>query len=80
METRFGGICGTTFRGYPSYPQRYTEVVNPQPEPPADVDCRVEPLKLPRVTTRFNEDDLMTRQFLRTTSRQLIRKGAYRAA
>ena len=80
METRFGGICGTTFRGYPSYPQRYTEVVSPQPEPPADVDCRVEALKVPRVMTRFSEDDLVMREFLRNTSRQLIRKGAYRAA
>ena len=80
LAARFGGICGTTFRGYPSYPQRYTEVLTPQPEAAPDMQCRVEPLKVPRVTKRFSEDDLMMREFLRTTSRQLIRKGASRAA
>ena len=80
LTSRFGGIVGTTFRGFPSYPQRYTEVVDPQPEPPADVMCRVEPLKVPRVTTRFTEDDLVMREFLRDTSRQVIRKGKSIAA
>jgi hypothetical protein len=28
-------------RGFPSYPQRYTEVVSPQPAPPAEVSCRI---------------------------------------
>ena len=80
LSSRFGGIGGTTFRGYPSYPQRYTEVLDPQPEAPPDVDCRVEPLKVPRVTKRFTEDDLMMREFLQNTSRQLVRKGAFKAA
>ena len=80
LTSRFGGIVGSTFRGFPSYPQRYTEVLDPQPAPPPEVTCRVEPLKVPRVTTRFTEDDLVMREFLRHTSRQVIRKGKSIAA
>jgi hypothetical protein len=40
----------------------------------------VEPLKAPRVTTRFTEDDLVVREFLPHASRQLIRKGKFCAA
>ena len=32
LTARFGGMVGTTFRGFPSYPQRYTEVLDPQPD------------------------------------------------
>ena len=80
LSSRFGGIVGTTFRGFPSYPQRYTEVLDPQPDPPEEVDCRVDPLKVPKVGTRFTEDDLVMREFQLKTSRQIMRKGAYRAA
>lgn len=80
LVARFGGVVGTTFRSYPSYPQRYTEVLDPQPAVAPDMSCRVEPLKAPRVATRFTEDDLVMREFLPTTSRQLIRKGRFCAA
>ena len=80
LTNQYGGIVGTAFRGFPSYPQRYTEVQNPQPEPPRDVTCRVDPLRLPRATMRFTEDDLVMREFLRDTSRRVIRKGAFVAA
>jgi hypothetical protein len=80
LTTQYGGVVGTAFRGFPSYPQRYSEALNPQPEPPRDVTCRVEPLRLPRATTRFTEDDLVMREFLRDTSRRVIRKGASVAA
>jgi hypothetical protein len=42
--------------------------------------CRVEPLKVPRVKTHFTEDDLVMREFLPHTSRQVIRKGRFAAA
>ena len=80
LTNRHGGIVGTTFRAFPSYPQRYTEVLEPQPAAPPEVNCRVEPLKLPRVITAYTEDDLITRQFLPNTTRRLIRKGEFRAA
>jgi hypothetical protein len=73
-------VIGTAFKGFPSYPQRYTEVLDPQPEAPAEAICRVEPLKVPRVITNFTEDDLMMREFLPRTSRQLLREAALRAA
>ena len=80
LTSRHGGIVGTTFSAFPSYPQRYTEVLDPQPEAPPDVHCRVEPLRPPRVLTAYTDDDLTMRQFLRSTTRRLIRKGEFRAA
>jgi hypothetical protein len=80
LSARFGGVTGTAFQSFPSYPQRYTETLHPQPAEPDGVECRVEPLKPPRVLTRFTEDDLVTREFLPHTSRRLIRKGKYVAA
>ena len=79
LTARFGGVVGTAFRSFPSYPQRYTEVLDPQPASEND-DCRIDPLKVARVKTRFTEDDLVMREFLPQTSRQLIRKGQYCAA
>lgn len=79
LSDRFGGVAATTFRGFPSYPQRYTEVLNPQPAPPPGVSCRVEPLKPGRVVTAYTEDDLVMREFLPNTSRRLIRTGQFRA-
>jgi hypothetical protein len=80
LTSRFGGVVGTTFRNFPSYPQRYTEVLDPQPASPPDVTCRVEPMKVPRVMTGYTEDDLVMREFLPQASRQLIRKGKLCAA
>ena len=81
LTERFGGVVGTAFRSFPSYPQRYMEVITPQPEAPSEMaDCRVDPLKIPRVATRFTEDDLVIREFLPRTSRTLVRKGRFCAA
>jgi hypothetical protein len=81
LTARFGGVAGTAFRSYPSYPQRYTEVLDPQPATSAEMaGCRIDPLKAPRVATRFTEDDLVMREFLPKTSRALVRKGKSCAA
>jgi hypothetical protein len=81
MTEQFGGVVGTAFRSFPSYPQRYTAAVDPQPAAPAEMaGCRVDPVKTPRVPTRFTEDDIIVRQFLPTTSRALVRKGKFCAA
>jgi len=54
LTAKFGGVLGTTFRSFPSYPQRYTAVVDPQPPAPVEMaGCRVDPVKTPRVATRF---------------------------
>jgi hypothetical protein len=71
LVQRYGGVGGQAFRAFPSYPQRFTHVLDPQPPPPPDVECRVEPLALPRITTSFTDDDLVIRQFFRTTSRKV---------
>lgn len=80
LTRRFGGVVGSAFRGFPSYPQRYTEVLDPQPAVADDMQCRIEPLKVAKVATRFTEDDLVMREFLPATSRQLVRKGKFCAA
>jgi hypothetical protein len=68
-----GGVAGATFRTFPSYPQRYPEVLDPQPAEPSGVECRVEPLKVPRVPTRFTDADLVLREFRARSSRRLVR-------
>lgn len=80
LTTQFGGVVGTAFRSFPSYPQRYTQVMNPQPDVPEDLSCRVDPLKVSRVKTSFTEDDLVMREFLPKASRRVIRTGRHRAA
>jgi len=80
LTERHGGVVGTTFRSFPSYPQRYAEALNPQPAIDTDMECPVEPLKTARATARFTENDLVMRQFLDGTSRQLVRSGKFCAA
>jgi hypothetical protein len=80
LTDRYGGVAGTAFRSFPSYPQRFTEVVDPQPSVTGHDDCRVEPLKLTRSGTTFTERDLTLREFLPHTSRLLVRERAFRAA
>jgi len=81
LERKFGGVVGTTFRTFPSYPQRFIERLAVQPACDADmVDVEIEPLPATRVAVRFTEDDLHVRHFTRETSRRLVRKGQFRAA
>jgi hypothetical protein len=71
LSTEFGGVTGTSFRSFPSYPRRYMEVLDPQPEDRRRTFRRVEPMKLPRVATVFTEEDLTVREFLSQGSRRL---------
>jgi hypothetical protein len=73
LTDRFGGVVATTFRSFPSYPQRYTQVLDPQPASSPDMDCRIEPLKVSRVKTQFTQDDLVTREFRPAASRRRSR-------
>ena len=43
LERRYGSVTGTTFRTFPSYPQRYVEVVTDQPV--VEPGVRVEPVR-----------------------------------
>jgi hypothetical protein len=81
LDQRFGGIVGTSFRTFPSFPQRYIERLAEQMPCEADGDnVKVEPLRVPSQPTRYTEDDLHVRHFIKDTSRGLVRKGQFRAA
>jgi hypothetical protein len=81
LEKRFGGLVGTTFRTFPSFPQRYIERAPLQPASEADGDgILIEPLTAPQNPTTYSAEDLHIRQFQRKTSRRMLRKGAFRAA
>jgi hypothetical protein len=77
LEQKFGGVCATTFRNFPSFPQRYMEALS---APPADPAIKIEPLKPPTQPVLYTEDHLDMRQFTDVTTRKLTRKGAFRAA
>ena len=76
LTDRFDGVAATTFRNFPSFPQRYMQSV----DMPAEPGVRVEPMKPPSQPVLYTEDDLQMRQFTEQTSRRLTRKGAHRAA
>ena len=81
LEERYGGIVGTSFRTFPSYPQRYIERLAEQM--PCDADgagIAVEPLRMVQQPRSYTQDDLHTRQFMKATSRRLVRKGQFKAA
>jgi hypothetical protein len=81
LDARHGGVVGTSFRTFPSFPQRYIERLAEQPPCESDADgVKVEPLRVPHQPMRYTEDDLHVRQFMKGTSRRLIRKGQYKAA
>jgi hypothetical protein len=81
LTLRHGGIVATSFRTFPSFPQRYIERLADQPACESDVEgIKVEPLRIPHQPTRYTEDDLHVREFMKDTSRRLIRKGKFRAA
>ncbi len=77
LTDRFGGVVGTTFSNFPSFPQRYMEMVD---LPEADPSVRVEPLKAPTQPVIYTEDDLHVREFTGASSRRLTRKGQHCAA
>lgn len=58
---RFGGVVATTFRTFPSFPQRYMEAMS---GPPGErVRVKVEPIKTTSRPRHYTEADLCTRQF-----------------
>jgi hypothetical protein len=77
LTNRYGGVVATTFRNFPSFPQRYMQALA---APPLDPAIKIEPLKPPTQPVLYTEDDLHIRQFTDATTRRLTRKGAHRAA
>src|SRR5688572_20876122 len=77
LTDRFGGVTATTFRNFPSFPQRYMEAVD---APPVDPSIKIEPLKPPTQPILYTERDLYVRQFTGSTTRRLPRKATDQAA
>jgi hypothetical protein len=81
LEAKYGGVVGTSFRTFPSFPQRYIERLPEQLPCESDSDgVSIEPLRVPRQPTVYTQDDLHVRHFTKDTSRRMIRKGEFRAA
>jgi hypothetical protein len=77
LAARHGGVVATTFKNFPSFPQRYMEPVD---LPSVDPFVKVERLKPPTQPVHYTEDDLHMRQFTEGSARRLTRKGQHRAA
>jgi hypothetical protein len=77
LTARHGGVVATTFRNFPSFPQRYMERVN---LPSSDPMLKIEPLKPLTQPVLYTENDLHMRQFTDASARRLTRKGQHRAA
>jgi hypothetical protein len=81
LEAVHGGVVATSFRQFPSFPQRFIEALPVQPPFDASLEgVDVEQLRPVQQPTSYTQDDLHIRQFMRETTRRLIRKGQFRAA
>jgi len=72
LVARHGQLLATSFRRYPSYPQRYLEVLAEQPAGP---DVPVVPVSQPRVVMQYGDADLVARDIT-----ALVRAAARHAA
>jgi hypothetical protein len=73
-----GGVVGTTFRNFPSFPQRYPEPIGVQTDAPSTVN--IVPLKRGNQPARYTEQDLCVRHFFATGCRRITCKERHRAA
>jgi hypothetical protein len=78
LERRHGGVVATTFRNFPSFPQRYIEILplNAQTDLPATTV--IQPLKVPSGPQQFTEYDLTARQFLERATLRVTRRETRR--
>lgn len=77
LDKRHGGVVGTTFRTFPSFPQRYIERAETQRACESDADgVIIEPLRLTQQATLYTEQDLQTRQFGRKRRKFAVRNSA----
>jgi hypothetical protein len=68
LNEKYGGVTATTFRNFPSFPQRYMQ---PLDMPQSDSSVRVEPIKPLTQPVLYTEDDLHVRQFTDDKTRRL---------
>jgi len=75
LRALYGGVTATTFRNFPSFPQRYMEPCRALPiETRAGV--KVEPLKRFTQPPLYTERDLHVREFTGASARRLLRGPA----
>jgi hypothetical protein len=74
LDARFGGVVATTFRTFPSFPQRYIDLLPASMQPDTPSSVRIQPLKTPAGPTRYTDQDLATRQFLERATRRVARR------
>jgi hypothetical protein len=72
LHTQFGGVMATTFRNFPSFPQRYMEPCSSLPVEQPGV--KVEPLKRLSQPQLYTERDLHVREFTGVTARRVPRE------
>jgi hypothetical protein len=77
LSERFGPVTATTFRTFPSFPQRYVETLNAQPPTPPCA-C-IQPIRQPQLQTVYTERDLETRLFLPRAAPQASRTEPVRS-
>jgi len=81
LNGRHGGVVATTFRTFPSFPQRYIERAAVQRGCESDaVGVVVEPLRTMQQPTCYTEKDLEIRHFRTDASHRVIDKKEFRAA
>jgi hypothetical protein len=69
LHRRYGGVTATTFRNFPSFPQRYMEACSALPV--EDTGVKIEPLKRPGQPALYTERDLHLRQFTDAAARRV---------
>ena len=67
LHTEYGGVLATTFRNFPSFPQRYMQRIDMEVQPAV----RVEPVKPTSQPILYTDQDLQIRQFTDQTSRRV---------
>jgi hypothetical protein len=82
LEAQHGGVAGTCFGPFPSYPQRFLERLEPQPvsEDASLAGLDVEPWRAAPRRTLYTTEHLHIRQFFHHRSRQADRRRQIRAA
>src|SRR5688500_1147345 len=72
LTERYGEVVCTTFRNFPSFPQRYNETVPVAADEAPPI--RIEPLKPCSQPTRYTERDLARRLFTPQASRLAVQR------
>jgi hypothetical protein len=75
LEAKHDTVVATSFRPFPSYPQRFIERLPIQPACDVELrDVEVEAWRVRAQRALYTEDDLHVRQFTRVASRQIVTK------